>query len=184
MKLSATEKSISSFLIIISLFATTSAFAAIDRALAPNSKKHHYIEQGTIIGGDTGSAFTLINARRIYSPKDNIERLLLELGDDHGRPLLNKISYFQVSIEKGRPRVVIELSQMLASSVDEAQLRKIFASSPNVEKVKINYDPIDTALSIQLYLKRNVQLEAFKLPSATKASRIAIDLKSKSNKIK
>ncbi|MCB0349920.1 MAG: hypothetical protein KDD38_01980 [Bdellovibrionales bacterium] len=156
------------------------AHAAIDRTIAKANKRHTYIEYGTISGGESGAAFTLLNVRRIFSAKDKIERILLDLGDAYGKPLKGQVSYFQAAIEKENPRVVIDLSQMLASGVNEEAIKKSFKASPFVKEAKINFDPLDSTITIQLLLKKNMKLEAFMLPSKDKASRIAIDLKEKS----
>lgn len=164
---------------LLSLLISLHSYAAIDRVLAPKSKNHHYIEYGTISGGEAGILHTLLDIRRIQAPKDKIERLLLDLGDAQGQPLKNRVSYFQVSLEKNNPRVVIDLSQMNASGVDQKKISQIFKSSTFVKTAKINFDPIDTTITIQLELKKNVQLEAFQLTDKTKAGRIVIDLKEK-----
>lgn len=156
-----------------------SAQAAIDGSIAANIKRHQYIEHGVISGGESGTAFTLLNVRRVFSAKDKVERILLDLGDAFGKPLVGQVSYFQAAIEKDKPRVVIDLSQMLASGVSAESIKKIFAASPYVKEAKINFDPVDSTITIQLMLKKRVQLEAFKLPSSDKSSRIAIDLREK-----
>lgn len=151
--------------------------AAVDRLIAADLKRHQYVENGLIVGGESGKTFTLLDVRRILSPKDKIERIFFDLGDEHGKPLKNRVSYFQVSVEKENSRIVIDLSQMLASGIDAAKLKKIFQQSPYVKQAKINYDPIDASISIQLWTKKRVQIEAFKLPASDKASRIVVDLK-------
>ncbi len=167
------------FLAVAGIGLSSKAYSAIDRTVASTSKRHIYIERGAISGGESGTAFTLLNIRRIYSSKDRVERILLDLGDAYGKPLKNQVSYFQAAIEKENPRVVIDLSQMLASGVSKESLVKTFKASPFVKDTKINFDPLDSTITIQLILRKQVQLEAFKLPSADKASRIAIDLKEK-----
>ena len=153
-------------------------FAAIDQRLATDQKRHQYLEQGVFTGGEAGArSFTLLDVRRIYSKKDRIERVLIDLGDEKGRALKNTTSYFQVSIAKARSRVVIDLPQITGSNVDQARIQRLFRRSPAVKKVKVSYDPADSNITIQLELKRLAKLEVFKISPKDKPSRIAVDLK-------
>ncbi|OFZ11065.1 MAG: hypothetical protein A2Z20_02150 [Bdellovibrionales bacterium RBG_16_40_8] len=165
--------------LIFIVFFTSQGYAAIDHIIAKDSKKNQYIEYGTISGGESGGSHTLLGLRRVFAPKDKIERILLDLGDSRGKPLHNKVSYFQVSIDKKQRKVVVDLSQMLASGVSEAVLKNRFKSSPLVKDTKISYDPQDNTITMQLFLKKNVQVEAFTLPAKNKPSCIVIDLKEK-----
>jgi hypothetical protein len=151
--------------------------AAIDRVMAGDMKRHQYVHNGVIVGGESGKSFTLLDVRRLLSAKDKIERIFLDLGDERGQPLILKISYFQVGVEKDLSRVVIELSQMSASAVDAKKMSKVFLNSPYVKAATIQYDPIDASLSIQLNLKKKMMVEAFQLISPDKAGRIVVDLK-------
>lgn len=161
------------------LLIAVKSFAAIDRIIAPDMKRHQYIENGTIVGGESGGPFTLLNVRRLLSAKDKIERVFLDLGNDKGKPLKNKVNYFQVSIDRENSRIVMDLSQMLASGVDSAKIKKIFAASPYVRDAEINYDPLDTTITIQFFLKKKVRIEAFKMVAKDSASRLVLDIKDK-----
>jgi hypothetical protein len=165
-------------LIIVGLFTVLTAQGAVERISAGLKKSNQYIKYGTITGGQAGSrAYTLLDLRRVYAPKDKVERLILDLGNEKGKPLVNQISYFHISVEKNAPRVLIELPQMLGSNVDQKKIQQILKKSPYVKSSKIFFDPVDTTVSIQLNLKKNISVEAFKLPSADRASRIIVDLK-------
>ncbi len=155
------------------------SWAAIDRMQALDVKKHIYIENGTVVGGEAGRTFSLLDVRRMPASKDKIERIFFDLGDEAGKPLKNRVSYFQVTVEKNNPRVVIDLSQMLGSDIDFAKLKKVFAKSPYVREARINYDPIDTTITVQLILKKPMQVEAFKLVAKDRPSRLVVDLKEK-----
>lgn len=157
-----------------------SAVSSLARVKAEGRKLHKYIEEGVYFGGEAGvTAHSLREVKHIYSNKDKIERILIELGDQQGQPLLQRASYFQVSVQKKPYRVVVDLSQMAASGVDEKKLVSLLKESPYVEKAQLYYDPVDTSISIQLDLKKSVELEVFQILSADKVSRIAIDLRAK-----
>lgn len=146
---------------------------------ALDKKLNAYLDQGVVVGGRAGSGFSLLNVRRDLSAKAGIERVILDLGDIEGRPLRGRTSYFQASIEKNPPRVVIDLAQLSRSAVTEAKLKKLFSKSPHVKKVELTADPEDRSASLVLSLKTSMNVEVFEMPANDKASRIVIDLKTK-----
>jgi hypothetical protein len=167
-------------LFVLILVLPVIATAAVDRRLAANQKLNHYLQYGTIIGGETPAGshgYSLLDMRRIFAAKDHIERILIDFGDGEGKPLKGKLGYYHVSIEKGQTRIVIDLAQMLGSNINQDKIRQIFQASPYVKEARINYDPVDSNITVQLILKKKVLLEVFQLPSKNKASRVVLDLK-------
>jgi hypothetical protein len=165
---------------VLIVTAATVTFAAVDRRWATNQKTNHYLQYGTIIGGETGrgsTGYSLLDVRRIFAAKEKIERVLIDFGDGDGKPLRGQPGYYHVSIEKDQMRVVIDLSQMLGSKINQEKVRDIFRGSPLVQEARINYDPVDSNITLQLLLKKKVLLEVFQLPSKDKPSRVVIDLK-------
>ena len=144
---------------------------------ALDTKTDQYITQGVVIGGNSGAGFTLLNVRRESSSKLALERVILDIGDRDGKPLLNKLGYFHVSVEQNPSRVVIDLSQVNRSAVSEAGISRIFSKSPFVKTVEMMMEPEDNSAKLVLNTKVPVAAEIFKLPSASKASRIVIDIK-------
>ncbi|MEQ1664129.1 MAG: hypothetical protein ABL927_01985 [Bdellovibrionales bacterium] len=159
-------------LVILSL----NASAAIDKKIAPLKKLNQYLELGQFSGGEAGTTHSLLGVRSIISQKDKLERLILDLGNSEGKPLLGKISYFQVSIEPNNPRIIIDLSQIAASSVNDETIKSLVKKSPYIKSAKVHFDPSDTSISIQLFLKKKMKMEAFQLLSKNEPGRIAIDL--------
>lgn len=140
-------------------------------------KKSLYQTSGVVIGGDSGSEFTLLNVRRMQSPKKPMERIVIDLGDKNGKPLRNRVSFYHVSIEKSPPRIVIDLNQISRSKVNENGLSKLFQKSPLVKSAELTSDPEDFVTKMVLNLKAPVAAEVFEMPSATKPSRVVIDIK-------
>ena len=161
------------------VYASVNRTHGLDRVQAPLGKQYRYIEFGQVTGGQAGEIHSLIGMRRVFSGKDRVERLILDLGDAAGKPLLGRVSYFQVSIEKDKPRIIIDLSQMAASTVNDKTIRRLVRSSPFIKSAKVNYDPTDASLTIQLFLKKKMQLEAFQLVGKGKPGRLAVDMKEK-----
>ncbi len=165
--------------VLVSLSLSVS-IAAVDRRLASNQKTNHYLQYGTIIGGETANGsrgYSLLDVRRIFAAKDKIERVLIDFGDGEGKALKGVPGYYHVSIEKGQTRIVIDLSQMLGSNINQEKIRQIFRGSTMVKEARINYDPVDSNITLQLILKKKALLEVFQLPSQDKPSRLVIDLK-------
>lgn len=165
------------YVVLISVILFVSGVqGAIDRKIAPFKKKHDYLTEGVFTGGEGGRGFSLLDVRRHFSKKDNIERVVLELGDEKGQPT-DKIGYFQVSVSQKNKRVDIDLSQMRGARVDQAKLAQLFKSSPLIKSAKINYDPEDSGIIIQLQLEAKSAVEVFKVPAKDKSGRVIVDIK-------
>lgn len=176
------NRALASSLFVVSLSWSFISSAAVQRRFAFDKKTNHYITNGFVTGGSSSknsTSFAILGMRRIFAPRPKIERLLISLGDDKGKPLLNKVSYFHVSVNPRIPRIEIDLDQTVASSINQAKLKKIFMSSHYVKSAKIDFDPTDLSMTIQLDLKRPVQLEVFDLKSKNRASRIVLDMKAR-----
>jgi hypothetical protein len=164
-------------LILNLVLASFLAWSAVDRVIAVDAKKHRYIEHGTINGGEYGEPATLLQVRKIVSPQDGIERMILDFGDAQAKPLKKRLMHYQVAVDKNKSRVVLDLSQVIASGVSAQQLAAVFKKSNFVKSTNLLFDPIDNSLVMQLDLKKKIKLEAFHLLAQDKASRLVVDLK-------
>ena len=144
---------------------------------ALSTKTDQYVGQGVFTGGQAGPGFTLLNVRRENSKNQTLERVILDIGDREGKPLLNRLGYFHVSVEKEPSRVVIDLSQVLRSRVSEISLGKLFLKSPFVCRAEMSMEIGDNTAKIVLDTKVPVVAEVFEMPSKNKPSRIVIDIK-------
>ena len=159
------------FSILACLSAVEFAGAAVDRQSefdrikASIEKKHRYVENGTIIGGEAGTQTSVLSMRRLYAPKDGIERIVLDMGDRYGKPLKGQVGYFHVSLDRERSKLVVVLEQTQSSAVDQKKLKDIFKLSPFVKNARILFDPHDRGITIEMDLKRKVVVEASHLPS-------------------
>ncbi|MGE3385614.1 MAG: hypothetical protein AB7K41_02680 [Bdellovibrionales bacterium] len=153
------------------------ALAASQYKQALDKKLNAYLSEGVVTGGRAGKGYSLLNVRRDLSTKMAMERVILDLGDLEGKPLAGKASYFQASIEKNPPRIVIDLAQLSRSAVTEAKLKQIFKRSPYIKSVELTSDPEDRSASLVLALNEPMAVEVFEMPSANKATRIVLDLK-------
>lgn len=163
-------------LLALCLLAPT-AFAASIYKKALDKKTDQYLTEGVVVGGQSGSGFTLLNIRRSFSKGVNTERFVFDMGDRDGKPLINRLNFYHVNIEGKIPRLVIDLAQVQRSALDANAIQKIFARSMLVKKAEINFDPLDQTTSLVLDLKKPSQAEVFEMPSPDKPSRIVIDVK-------
>src|SRR5207253_2970794 len=113
--------------------------------------------------------------RRQHSPKLDMELVIMDFGDREGQPLINRLGYFHVSVE--RNRVVIDLSQVTRAQVTEMELVKLFAKSPLVKSVELSMDPEDSGATLVLNTNGATAAEVFQMPSEKKPSRLVVDLK-------
>ncbi len=152
---------------------TTEAASPYKQTLT--TKKNNYALDGVFIGGKAGAGTSLLNVRRIFSPKAQMERVVLDLGDKDAKPAGKNIGYFQVSLDSAENRAVIDLSQLKLSRVSEKAVQNLFKKSPNVEKVNLTLDPEDKAATMVIHFKRPVKMEVFQQLKANEPGRVVLD---------
>lgn len=163
-------------LLICSLWVLSSEAASIYKK-SLDQKRGDYIAEGVYIGGRTGRGYSLINVRRHFSKDKSVERIVLDIGDLKGEPVRNEVNFFHVSVDRDLARVVIDLSQVARSGVDQNKLAQIFKKSPLVKSAEITFDPEDVSTNLNLQLKKPALVEVFELKSTESPSRIVIDMK-------
>lgn len=140
------------------------------------AKKNAYLNDGVFVGGRARGGTSLLGVRKAFSAKAELERVIVDLGDRDAKPSGKDISYFQVSLDSGKNRIVMDLAQLKLSKVTENQLKQIFANSPYVKSVELTLDPEDKAATMVLNLKRPVKLEVFQILAKNKPSRVVMDM--------
>lgn len=146
-------------------------------------KKNNYSADGVFIGGKAGAGTTLLNVRRIFSPKAQVERLVLDLGDKDAKPSGKEIGYFQVSMDSAQNRAVIDLAQLKLSRVSETAVRNLFKKSPYVETVNLTLDPEDKAGTMVVQFKKPMKMEVFQQLKSGHPGRVVIDFTPKGKSI-
>jgi len=163
------------------LFAVgTSAWAASSYKQTLTVKKNQYAADGVFIGGKAGGGSSLLNVRRIYSPKAKMERVILDMGDKELRPSGTKLGYFQVSLDSQQNRLVVDLSQLKMSRVSEAAVQNLFKKSPYVTSAALTLDPEDKAATMVLNFKRPMKMEVFQVLKDNAPGKIVMDLSPRS----
>lgn len=162
------------FSMLLGLSPAAGAASAFKKALDVKSGK--YIDKGTVIGGEAGQGFSLIQVRTQVDPKKKVERVVLNLGDKDGNVLKGKPSFYQVNLEPERSRIVISLSQVSRSKVSQEELSRIFKKSPYVKSVQMVTDAESSSTNLVLNLKAPVRAEVFQMAEKGKPGRVVLDL--------
>jgi hypothetical protein len=139
-------------------------------------KHGNYLSDGVFTGGHAGTGSSLLSVRRAYSPKAQLERVIVDMGDKDAQPAGKDMGYFQASMDSHNRRIVLDISQLRYSKVSEQQVQNIFRKSPYVASVAFTLDPEDKAATMVLNLKRPMKLEVFQLLKNKKPARIVMDL--------
>lgn len=164
------------FIIAALCLGSVSVWAASPYKQALTIKKNVYTEDGVFVGGRAGNGLSLLNVRRVYSPKASLERVILEIGDKDLKPAGKQIGYFQVGLESKNNRVVVDLAQLKLSRVSEVAVQNLFKKSRFVKNVGLTLDPEDKAGTLVLDLTRPVKLEVFQVLKEGQPAKIVMDL--------
>lgn len=135
--------------------------------------------KGSQSGGVAGSGFMLTDMRRTADAKKKIERIVMDIGDIQGLPIKGLPGYFHVELKQNPDRLIIDLSQMPKTMVDEFKLGRIFEKSMAVQKTAMTSDPSDNTLNIALNLKKGTKVRVFQVAGQKQTSKIVVDLISK-----
>ncbi len=136
-----------------------------------------YIAAGSIIGGSAGKLFSLLRVQRM-ALAGGVERLILTYGDQDGIPLKSQPGYFHLSLDQAGERLVLDLSQVLKTAVDQHDLIKELKGSRLVTKTDMSMDPQDGTTNITLFMKVPVETRAqVDTTSEDKQNQIVIDIR-------
>lgn len=145
-----------------------------------------FFEQGLAIGGEAGRAFSITGiSKKAENNKVLSESILINIGDGFGNKLIGNVGFFQVAVDNNPARIVIDLTQMHLTKVDEQKLAAIFRDSGFIKSTDMTMDPEDFSTNLTLLLKKPVRV---KVTSPEKQGQIQIKIEEqtpkKSNKVK
>ena len=132
-------------------------------------KKSYYMSEGVFVGGHTQENLTLFNVRQSRQ-KHFEERLVFDIGNT--RP-----GFFHISIQKNLHRLVIDLENTVDSKVTASRLKEIFRKSRIFKTPHLFQDTLTKSVTIEIPLKREVQVEVFELAGFKMPGRIVVDVK-------
>jgi hypothetical protein len=140
-------------------------------------KTNAYRADGVVIGGQAGNQSSLLRIRRAFFKNEKVERVVLDLGDQFGKPNAKSMAYFHVQNDPALNRIVIDLAQIKLTKVNATNLISTFQKSPNVKIATFLQDPEDSTLTLILTLNKPVEMEVFQ--SLQKGGKLVMDLREK-----
>ena len=132
--------------------------------------------QGAVVGGLSGSGFTMIDLRRTANSKKKIERIVIDVGDLKGLPVKGWPGYYHAELQKNPQRLVIDFSQMPSSKIDEKSIASRFKGSLAVKRSGMSLDPVDNTLNLTLDLKPKTRAKVYQVAGNKSTSKVVIDL--------
>jgi hypothetical protein len=166
------------FLLIFAMviFNLSTAFAVPAKQIVRPQKLGNYIAAGAIVGGNAGKIFSLLRVQKMLLA-GGVERLILTYGDQDGVPLKTQPGYFHLSLDQAGERLVLDLSQVMKTAIDQQDLIKELRGSHLVAKTDMSMDPQDGTTNITLFMRTPVETRAQIEMAEDKQNQIVIDIR-------
>lgn len=103
------------------------------------------------------------------------ERVVLNYGDRFGHAWKGPPGFFQISLDRGGRRIIIDLSQVTRTGIDPSQLRTALAHSKFIATTDMTMDPQDQTTNLTLNLKSPVSMRVSEVDAGR--SQVVLDLK-------
>ncbi len=152
------------------------AMAVPAKPVVRPQKLGSYIAAGAIVGGNAGKIFSLLRVQKMLLA-DGVERLILTYGDQDGIPLKTQPGYFHLSLDQAGQRLVLDLSQVLKTAIDQQDLIKELRGSHLVAKTDMSMDPQDGTTNITLFMRAPVETKAQIEATEDKQNQLVIDIR-------
>lgn len=159
------------------LATSSSVFGAVVKPsqnfLAEGTKKNHYIDEGTIVGGDKTVTSTQIIDLRHSPPQgaNGYERVVLELKSE-GAPA--GVPHYELVASPDKSRMILSVWGSVSYNFKKEKCDSIFKKSHYIRKM--NPIPIveDDLATLEFVMKEKTKVEAFNLSNPP---RIVLDFK-------
>ena len=166
--------------LIISIFSvfilTNEASAIPTKTIIRPQKLGSYIAAGSVVGGNAGKIFSLLRVQKMLIA-GGVERLILTYGDQDGVPLKTQPGYFHLSLDQAGQRLILDLSQVLKTAIDQQDLIKELKGSHLIAKTDMSMDPQDGTTNITLFMRAPVEMKAQIDTTEDKQNQIVIDIR-------
>ncbi len=170
---------ISKFTLLVAtaiICAHSSAWAVPAKQIVRPQKLGSYIAAGAIVGGSAGKIFSLIRVQKMLLA-GGVERLILTYGDQDGVPLKSQPGYFHLNLDQAGQRLVLDLSQVLKTAIDQQDLIKELKGSRLVSRTDMSMDPQDGTTNITLYMRAPVEMKAQIEATEERQNQLVIDMR-------
>jgi hypothetical protein len=170
------DTKLSSLIVLVTLLTlSTITNGAIPVRQAGSEKQNHYIESGVFVGGHDHGFLSLLNVR--HNLKNEMERLVFDVGQKTTTDAMERPGFFHIALQKQPNRIVLDLENVIYSKVTAEQILGLLKKSPYVTHVNLYQDSIHKNLTLEILLKKAVQMEVFELVTPGKPGRIVMDIK-------
>lgn len=129
-----------------------------------------------VIGGVSGSGFSLLGIKKEIASKTNTERVIIDIGDVMGRPKVGMPAYYHAQFTKDPSRLVIDFAQMRLSKMSELQLQNTLKDSKHVRHSRLLKDPSDGSMSLILDLRPTTKIRVMQVAGVKGTSKVVVDL--------
>lgn len=167
-------RTLAAILAVGALLVAGAAAAALPKAPLQPKPAKILAQQGSVIGGVTGSGYTLKDLRLVKM--GGKERLIVDFADMQGRAVKGLPGYYHVEMKDKPKRLVVDFAQTAGVFFDEKKLRERLKPSGLVTSSRLLVDPYDQSISIVLELKDKTRAQVFQVPGRKETGRVVVDL--------
>lgn len=131
---------------------------------------------GAVSGGQAGLNLSLLDLRRTFSKKAKTERLVMDFGGPDLKPKPGMAGYYHVELSYNPKRLVIDLPQILASQMTEAQILQRFKGSDYVKGGMLNFDRTSQTMQLVLELKKAANVRVMQVKNPKAVGKLVVDI--------
>lgn len=143
-----------------------------------------FLNLGVFSGGHAKiSEVSLIGVDKKFNRRHKVERIILTFGDGKGFPS-EYSGYYHVAVERDPPRVIVDLSRMQKTAVNETEMAKIFKSSVFVRAPELTMDPEDHTTNLTLNLKGPMEVAAYERKNSPQGAQLVLDIRPEAKPVK
>ncbi|MCB0413882.1 MAG: hypothetical protein KDD50_06085 [Bdellovibrionales bacterium] len=128
--------------------------------------------EGVYQGGKLGRTLDLLAVRKRFYPKSKIERWIFDIGLHKGH-YLDSPPLVHIALDRSRETLTLDMKKVKIE--DEGKIVRGLLNSQFVSSAKVFKSPAGYELTIEVKLKKPIQLNAFFM-TPKKNSRLVLDL--------
>lgn len=153
---------------------TVNATAAVQKPVL--AKPNRILKSaGVVTGGESGPGLALMDFRRSSSPKNKLERIVLDFGAADMTEKKGLIGYYHAELQDNPARLILELPQTYTSRLDDKAIRQRLRDSLYVREAFVEFDRNLQSLTMVFQLREPVQLKVTPVRDPRAAGKIVLD---------
>ena len=132
-----------------------------------------FIQRGVVTGGVSREAMSLLGVEHVLLSEG--ERIVLSFGNAKGLAQAVEPTFFHLAVDELRHRLVLDLSRIQKTAVDQADLRMAMAGSQLLSEPEIAMDPMADTTHLVFKMKSSYYVRA--LTQSLSSSQIILEIK-------